>query len=108
MEAIQESFNGMTTGAYTDNTMSMSASRRKAKSISIKNTDSTNGLKFKFIGYFDKNSEMEKVLKSENTLVAGDIYNYNLVDTQYDHIDVLVKEAVSATRATWLVHFNFS
>jgi hypothetical protein len=107
MKQIQESFNGVTTGSYTGNTISMSCRRREAKSISIKNTDSTNGLKFKIIGYFDKNSEMEKTLKSEETLAKGDIYNYNLVDTQYDHVDILIKEAVSATRATWLAHFNF-
>lgn len=107
MGQIQESFNGVTTGAYTGNTLKMNVARREFKSISIKNTDSANGLHYKIIGYFDKNGEMEKTLKAEIILSAGSIYNLMVNQNQYDHVKVFIKDAVAATNATWLVHFNF-
>ena len=94
---------GVTTDSYDDNTQSIGTSKRNFKSISIKNTHASAGLKFKFIGYFSKAEKSEDAkLKSETTLAHGDIYNLILGERGYDHIKLFVKNAVPATRCTWL------
>ena len=93
---------GVTTDSYDDNTQSIGTSRRNFKSISIKNTHASAGLKFKIIGYFSKAEGSEDSLKSETTLAFGDIYNLILGEIGYDHIKLYVKSAGAATRCTFL------
>ena len=102
----ENTFHGVTTDSYSQNTIKTDVGFHDAKSVSVKNTDSTNGLLFKIVAYFDKAENAEKTLKSEETLAFGDIYNYMLDGTQMDHIKVFLKNAVSLTPATWLVVFN--
>ena len=97
---------GVTTDSYTDNTISMNVDRKTFKSVSVKNKHSSTGLKFVITAYYDKNEEAYDVLKSENTLAHGEIYNYGLNFEQFDHIKVTLKNAVAATRCDWLVVFN--
>lgn len=94
---------GVTTDSYDDNTLSINTLNSRFKSISIKNTHASASLKFKMIGYFSKAEKSEdNKLKSETTLIHGDIYNLILGERGYDHIKIFVKSAVSATPCTWL------
>ena len=106
MRGNEIKINGITTGDYADNTISINTSHKTFKSVSIKNTDGANGLKFVLTAYFDKNEDTYDVLKGEASWAAGELYNYVFNFDQYDHIKVTLKDDVANTPATYLIVFN--
>ena len=106
MKGNEIKINGFTTSAYAANTLIMNVSHNIYKSVSVKNTDGANGLKFIITAYFDKNEDTYDVLKSEFTLAFGALYNYVLNFDQIDHIKVELKDDVAGTHATYLVVFH--
>ena len=102
----EQNWKGISTGAYTGNTVKADCHRNNHKSVSVINTDSANGFLYKIVAYFDKAELSKKTLRSENTLAATESYNYALDGMQVDHIKVFVKDAVANTHADWSVVFN--
>jgi len=91
MSIIQDTIEGVTTAAYSGNTLKFNCKHREFKSISVVNGDAALELTYYITGYFDANEKAFKVLKTATDLAATEVYNLMVNTNQYDHITVFIK-----------------
>jgi len=109
MAAINTSGQKQATGSGTSANAYASAAHCRCryldkKTLCLKNTDGSNGLSYKLLGYLSEGGTATELV-AETALAAGEdaLFNYN---NAYHALDLQLKSTVADTHATYTVEFT--
>ena len=102
---ITDTVAGTTANAYA-NALSLRVAEFANKTILLKNTHGSNGLKYQLIGYvYPIASGIADTIVAEATLAAGEVARFQY-RKQWFHFTLQVKSAVADSHATYQVDYS--